>query len=222
MAEAVASAQLPELTKATLLADLALHGSWLEERIVLGLLPRLDTEQVVNLLIRLFDTLPADAKEVEPAIHGESLPGLVLALDHDPLTRSYLQEAKRNMHVRMALLGRLAYQHSRNSHVAQLPVRVALLTAFLDDDMSIDRSRTSEASLADDFPEHETPSGRSGSTDGLDDFPDMTVRDFAAMHIAKLLEMHVNPCREWMPEQWSTLRQRVRERLKKEELPELE
>jgi hypothetical protein len=100
----------------------------------------------------------------------------------------------------MELISRLAYWYSFDNERLG---RLALLSAFLDDETRRDRSLPSERFFDDDF-------------------AGITVRDFAAMHCARLLKIDSRPNEEWTPEQWSALRDQVHQRLAQEELPELE
>jgi hypothetical protein len=116
------------------------------------------------------------------------------------LSRAYLDAARRNVSFRMELVSRLAYWFSKDSERLG---RLALLSAFLDDETPRDRSLPSEQFFADDF-------------------AGVTVRDFAVVHSARLLGIESLPRDDWTPEQWSALRDQVRERLVQEKLPALE
>jgi hypothetical protein len=146
------------------------------------------------LLAKILDALRDDASDFDAPRQQESFSQLVISLDEPDALRALLRAARRNVELRMELLTRTALWYPPET---RLSARTTVLRAFLDDDTVCDRS----------FPS---------------DFPGIAIRDFAAMHLAKLLELEVSPNKDWSPEQWSALRDQVRERLAQEKLPELE
>jgi hypothetical protein len=201
LAEAIVRCELPLHIRLVMIANVAEQGTFIERRDVLRIVWKLDEDRGATLLTALLDELPADRQDLDAAApDSPAFPNLVLILDRPSLTAAYVRAARRNVSLRMELLSRLAYWFGKDSH---RPLRLKLLSAFLDDETPRDRSLQSESFFSDDF-------------------PGITVRDFAAMHLANLLEIDAAPDKDWTPDQWSTLREQVRERLKGEELPELE
>jgi hypothetical protein len=200
MVQAIKGLELPDKTKVAMIVDIAEHAVPLERRFILFELFPLDQQLTAGMLIQMFDEVSADLKGFEIDRSHDGFPNLILVLDQPRLTQAYLRAAKRNASLRMELLSRLAYWYLADS---QRSKRLALLAEFLDDETPRDRSLKSEQFFSDDF-------------------PGITVRDFAAMHLAKALAIDAKPESAWTPEQWSSLRQQVRERLKEEELPTLE
>jgi hypothetical protein len=199
IAASVLKLELPNADRAAILTGFFNRGTLADKRAILNLLMLVDRERCIEMLRTLLDNLPTDVTEFDDDSPNRSIATLVLRLNDPLLTETCLRAARRNVNLRMELLSRLAYW----SRGYDLELRAALLAAFLDDDTPRDRSLKSEESLSDDF-------------------RGITVRNFAAMHIAKLLKMDVQPNQDWTSAQWSALREQVRERLKGEELPELE
>jgi len=78
--------------------------------------------------------------------------------------------------------------------------RIAFLAAFLDDDELRPESKQTGPYAAFTFPK-------------------ITVRDFVTMEIASILNMKDSPDKFWTAEQWTGLREKVKEALKSEKLP---
>jgi hypothetical protein len=200
LAQAINGLSLRPETKVEMLSDIAQHCPPLERRAVLREMADVGPQRAIELLIQLFDELPADTRGFGQEASMNTYPKMDLILSQPKLSRAYLAAARRNKSLRMELISRLAYWYASDQERLG---RLALLSAFLDDETPRDRSLLSERFFSDDF-------------------VGITVRDFAAMHSAKLLGIEAQPNQEWTPEQWSTLRDQVRERLKQEKLPVLE
>jgi hypothetical protein len=79
--------------------------------------------------------------------------------------------------------------------------RLAFLAEHLTDDTARDRNQDP----------HRFGVGSAGSA-----FPQLEVRNFAAMRLALLLEIDVSPNKEWTAAQWAELREKVRVEVAKE------
>jgi hypothetical protein len=200
LAAAIQRAELDWTIKLAMLTDLAATGASAERCGVLWVSSQLERPQRRELLTKMLDDLTADATDFDAATQQESFSQLVISLDEPAVLKALVRAARRNFELRMELLTRTAFWYPPETRE---PTRLAILQCFLADGTVRDRSLIRE----DFFPT---------------DFEGITVRDFAAMHIARLLEIDDEPTQNWSPERWSTLREKVRQRLKQEQLPELE
>jgi hypothetical protein len=192
--------EVPRPAKAELLTGLAEYGSAADRLGVLQVLAQLDATHSVESLIEIFEKVTVDTarRELRPA-SGNYL-FVVLQWNDDRLTRAYLNAARRNSVLRMELLCYAAYSFSTAS---ELPICLALMAPFLDDEALIDRSPEFLHFFSDEFTH-------------------IAVRDLAALQLAKALKLKARPQPDWTPEQWSALRGQVRDRLQQEKLPALE
>jgi hypothetical protein len=195
----ISRSQLSSREKTAILTELAETEKLQLRYRILRLLAGIDAKECAHLLTEFLENLPADLNGFD-AGNRESIPTLVLELDDLALTRTYLRTARLSTKLRMEMISRLAYWHVRDEHFG---TRVALLAAFIDDETPRDRSLKSERFFADDF-------------------AGISVGNFATMQLARILLTEAAPDATWTPDQWSTLREQVRQRLAQEELPELE
>jgi hypothetical protein len=201
VAEAMQKLDLGEAELIEMLTRFAQEGPFIQRRAVLRRLSEFDEDCAVKLLVDLLHELPADVQAAEAVVSTDAFPKLAMVLKNPQLKQMYVQAAWRNVSARMELLSRLAYYYSREEDRTE---RIALLAEFLDDETRRDLSESSAGFFSDDLGE-------------------IALGDFAAVHLAKLLDIEAAPNKKrWTPEQWAALHKLVRERLKQEKLPELE
>jgi hypothetical protein len=200
LARALSFADVPRRDKMKMLADLSQIGSLDDRRGVLKMLIELDRDRAVELLVQLFDGVASEDHDFEFPSPNETFPYLVVQLNNTRVTKAYLRAARRNAPLRMELLSRLVHLHTIYERST---LRLALLAAFLDDQSLRERKPDYERYFPDDFAE-------------------LTVGDFAASQLGRIFKLSLRPRLDWTPEQWSALREQVRQRLAQEELPELE
>jgi hypothetical protein len=171
-----------------------------ERESILSALARLDQKRATYFTLQLLDEFPVDVEgEYEDCPEAE-LAVVVNGLDDERAWRSLLQAARHaSVGLRLEILENLGY---RNANQRRRAYRLALLGAFLDDEAAGKR----------------TMPGIDGRTTRVR----TTVRDLATVTLAWLLGIERHTGRERTPEQWSALRDQVRERLAQEKLPVLE
>jgi hypothetical protein len=198
VAEAVARSALPKDKK----RGLFLHASHCKDlghrRFGIEHLQKLDPKQFITNLLETLEALPKTPTEPYWSCPEVGFVHLVLATD-DPRAWKLLEKVARRSDVglRMELLNRMAYAHFGDR---QLQQRLRLLAAFLDDADAPDVSAN--------------PAMFSGPHAGFT-FRRLSVRDLAAMELAVLLEIQERPDRDWTPEQWEKLRNKVKATLKR-------
>jgi hypothetical protein len=198
LAEAVAKSSLPKHKQRELFLYAARHKNLAHRRLGLSHLQKLDPQQFMTILLETLDALPK--KPTEPYWHcpEAGFAHLVLATD-DPRVWSMLEKvAKRSdVGLRMEFMNPMNYSHIGGRQRQQ---RLKFLASFLDDGEAPDVS--------------ENPEMFNGPYAGFT-FRRLTVRDLAAMKIASILEMPDEPDRDWTPQQWEELRNKVKEVLKR-------
>jgi len=204
LAEALAESDLPKQTRIQHLSSFAKRGSLEHKRCVLQNLAKLDEKSCSPLLLPILDQLPKDAKGPYWTCPEANFTHVVVQIEDDKVWRAYLQVAKRSsIGLRMEMMNPLNYCYIGKENFER---RLAFLSAFLDDDavrkMSGERGQFQ------------------GPCAGFR-IPRLAVRDFAAMKLASLLDLKESPDEFWTDAQWEELRRKVREQLKKRELPEL-
>jgi hypothetical protein len=201
VAEAVAKSSLLAGQKKELFLH-AVENKELEHR-VRGLrhLRDLDEPQFVKLLIANLKSLPRTPREPYWTC-GESLIAHLVLLTEDREAWLTLTEAARRADVglRMEYMKPMNYTNVGDRARKR---RLDFLAAFLDD-----------AAVRD---EKADPEKFTGPYAGFT-FPSLAVRDLAAMQIASILKLEVEPKPDWSKERWAKLREQVKEALKREGL----
>ena len=204
LAEALAASSLPKETRVRVLSEFARRGSLEHKRCVLQNLAKLDAHACTGLLLPLLGTLPTDAGGPYWTCPEAHFTHVVMELENDKVWREYLRIARRSsVGLRMEMMNPLNYRYIGKRNRGR---RLAFLAAFLDDhavrEMSGERGKFQ------------------GPCAGFS-IPRLHVRDFAATGIAAILGMEESPDEFWTEAQWKSLRQKVRERLAQEKLPDL-
>ncbi len=205
--EAVAGARLPRGERSRILSRFALKGSLAQKRWVLQALAKLDGPEAARILKTIFDRFPKDAREGYWTCPEAAYSHVVMQIEENGCWADYLRVAKRSsVGLRMEMMNPFNYAYIGDKCRS---LRLAFLAAFLDDES-----------------ERRIPPGRNqGKFDGpcaAFTFPQIQVRDFAAMKIASILDMDRHPDEFWTSENWRALREEVRSRLASEDLPPID
>jgi hypothetical protein len=197
----IRDANLPKQQRVELLVVLFQKAQREERERILSALARLDQKRATYFTLQLLDEFPVEVEEDYEGCPEAEVAIVVNAFDDQRAWRSLLQAARRaSVGLRLELLNNIAY---RNANQRRRSYRLALLAAFLDDEAVTPRSSLDNVG-------HPTRTP-------------IAVRDFATDALAWSLGIEANAGRERTPDQWSALRDQVRERLKQEEeLPVLE
>jgi hypothetical protein len=205
LAKAIAVSGLPKANRVKVLFAFARRGSLEQKRCVLQILARLDSQQCIQILKPLLKKLPTDAKGPYWTCPESAFTHVVMQLEDDGIWREYLRAAKRcRVGLRLEILTPMDYAYIGKKNRQH---RLAFLAAFLDDK------------------EVRKKSGKGDKFDGpcaAFTIPKITVRDFAAMTIAAILDFEEEPDEFWTAGQWRKLRAKVRKKLATERLPKLE
>jgi hypothetical protein len=197
LTEALALSRLPGPRRLQLLEEFVWRGSLGQRYFALRQLAAVNRERCDELVLRLLEKTSDDATLLYWN-RPEAASLLVVAeLDEPQVWRAYQRIAQRShvsLRLQMLSLGWSGTEENR-------PLRLALLAGFLDDDAVHIRG--------------EAGYQIEGSTAAFD-FPEIAVRDFAAWQIANILGLPDNPDPSWSAEQWSGLREQVRQRLNEE------
>jgi hypothetical protein len=213
LAEAIAQSRLPKATRVHLLSEFAQRGSLEHKRCVLQNLAEVDDDVCAALLLPVLRTLPRDSAGPYWTCAEANFTHVVIRIEADNVWSEYLRAAKRSsVGLRMEMMSRMDYCMREGNRQR----RLAFLAAFLDDDavrrMPDDVGKLT--SMTDDVGKFTGPCAGFA-------IPHLAVRDFAAVKLASLLDMEERADEFWTDAQWDALRQRVRERLAEERLPEL-
>lgn len=201
----IRDAHLPVKQRVELLVTLFQSAPDVEQSKILCALAKLDQERAAYFTLQLLDEFPTDLDEGSPEAE---LATVVTMLD-DQRAWTSLLKAMRSASPELRL-EMLEYVADRNPEQRRRPLWLALLAAFLDD-TTLGRKMIVDAigrTILDS-------SGRPTRTAN-------PVCDFAAVALAYALDVERIPDFDRTPEQWSSLREQVRQRLAEEELPELE
>jgi hypothetical protein len=199
VAEAVATSTLSRAQKLELFLHAAANKRLEHQRVALRHLNDVDHDEFVKLLIENLESMPVTPKEPYSICREAAIAHLILLTDDARAWLTLTEVAKRSdVGMRMQLLNSVIdTQIERRTRKRCL----AFLATFLGD--SAVRDEDSNARMFEGL--------YAGFT-----FPRLAVRDFAAMQIAWILKIDVEPEPEWTKKQWSKLRERVREALKRE------
>jgi hypothetical protein len=205
LTNALADAKLSAEDREQVFVEFAQRGSLAHRRAVLQTFAKLNTSKCAAILLPVLESLPSDSEQEYWTCPEAAFTHVVMLLDDPAVWRAYLKAARRSsVGLRMEMMNPMDYEYigDRNRDF-----RLAFLASFLEDDAIRDKSQQ-DANFQ-------------GPCAAFM-FPIISVRNMAAMTLAPLLDIDANPDSSWTPEQWSDLRNQVRERLKQEKLPALE
>ncbi len=192
VAEAVAKSSLPAEQKKALFLHATENQELEHRRVGLWHLKDLDEERFVQLLIDNLKSLPRTPKGPYWKCREAALAHLVLLTEDRLVWRTLTAVAKRaDIGLRMQFMNPM---DSPQVGDKLRPQRLSFLATFLDDDAVRDEKADPEKFI--------------GPYAGFT-FPSLAVRDLAAMQIASLLKLEVEPRPDWSQEQWTKLRQQV-------------
>jgi hypothetical protein len=205
LAEAIARSNLPRDKKVEVLIYGSSQTSLTHREAALWQLKELDKETSVQKLIEALERLPASPTEPYWRCPERECAALVRDMDDSRAWQALLKAAKRaDVSLRMEYLGAMSEAKGTTQQRWQ---RAKFLAEFLDDTAVRDVK------------------GRAGMFEGFYAgwvFPRIEVRNFATLEIVSQLELMVDlpvdrftaSAKPWTPEQWSKLRNQVREALK--------
>jgi hypothetical protein len=212
IAEAMIASPLPRETKERVLVASAQQGSLESKRSVLQVLARLNAQKCAELLLPIVRHLPEDCDGPYWTCAAAHFTHVVMLVEDDEVWRAFLASARRSsVGLRLEFMNPMDYAYIRDKNRER---RLAFLAAFLDD-----------ATVRRMGPRYGF--GVHGPYDGpcaAFTFPEIEVRNFAAMELACILDIcdaHT-PDESWTSAQWSSFRTKVRAKLVGEKLPNLE
>lgn len=202
LADAIAKSSLERDEKLPILLRAAADKNLERREWALNALGDLDPESFVKLYMKTLDELPHTPREPYWRCPESRFGGLA-TLTADPRAWDALKRnaARVDIGLRMQLLVPLTYgcccpnKHPRES--------MELLAAFLDDGEIRDIARNAV---------------RYQGPVAFEEYPKLSMRDFAAMCIASLLKTKLNavPSKKWKAEDWSAYRKEVAAAMKRE------
>jgi len=188
----------------------AKKGSLENQRSLLQVLARVNSRKCAELVLPVLQNLPNDSEGSYWTCAPAHFSHVVMQTEDDEVWRAFLIAAKRSsVGLRLEMMNPMDYGYIRDKNRER---RLAFLAAFLDD-----------ATIRRLPPGRDFRSG--GKFDGpcaASAFPEIEVRNFAAMGIACILDICDSPDRSWTSAQWASLREKVRAKLAHEKLPNLE
>jgi hypothetical protein len=208
LADAIAGSTLPQATKERVLAAAAQSGSLENQRLLLQVLAGVNGQKCAELLQPILRNLPQDVlgpyRDCTPAHFSH----VVMHVENNEVWRSFLMAAKRSsVGLRLEMMNPMDYAYIGKRNRER---RLAFLAAFLDD-----------ATVRRMPPREDLRFGKFEDC-AASNFPEIEVRNFAAMGIACIIDMCDSPNSSWTSAQWENLRRNVRNRLAHEKLPNLE
>jgi hypothetical protein len=200
VASVAASARLSHEKRVTLLKEMIEELPELRQPAVFRVFAELDKAACSEALAPALDNLSRGEMTANSVGPEAELADVVHELDDLCVWRAYLRATRRcDAELRARVVTELRYHGDvSKSHLA-------FLAALLDDETERDIT-LKEGEWR--FPNEV--------------FPVISVGNLSAKVLAELLEMKPKPDLSWTAEQWTALRDQVRERLKQEVLPELE
>lgn len=210
LAEAMMASSLPEETKMRVLIAGAAKGSLENKRSLLQILAKTDSRKCAELVLPILRNLPVDSDGPYWTCAPAHFSHVVMQIEDDEVWRVFLAAAKRSsVGLRLEMMNPMDYGYIRDKNRDR---RLAFLAAFLDD-ATVRR-----------LPAHQG-FGLEGKFDGpcaAFTFPEIEVRNSAAMELACILDMCDSADSSWTSAQWAGLRAKVRAKLARMKLPNLE
>jgi hypothetical protein len=200
---ALAASPLPTDVRLQTLSDLAQKGPWEHQQAFLGALGTIDEKKAAEIILPILRKLPATATGNYSDCPEVSAAGIVFYMENDAPWREYLRTAQRSQPgLRLEMINAMTRYGLDERHRGRC---LAFLAVFLEDKAAEELDRS-------------TGLGRVWAGWQA---PKISVRDFAAMQVARLLEWEEDPDESWTPAQWDELHKKVRAKLAAEKLPDL-
>jgi hypothetical protein len=199
LAEAYARARLPKEERVKLLLALLVDDNIEHQWCVLQVLAQLDAKKCSELVGPIIDKLPVRPSGPLWTCPEASYTHVVKRLEDDRIWKKYLDHTRKcEVALRLEIMNPLSYGYFKEENRQR---RLGFLAAFLDDEAL-------------------RPEAKEDGPYAAFTFPKITVRDFVVMEIAYILKLDDSPDEFWTAEQWTKLREKVKEALKSEKLPD--
>lgn len=193
IAEAISRSSLPSQKKWEVFLQASTHENLDHRRAALHALQQLDSQQFLKLLLATLESLPNTPMQPYWRCSEGTVAHLVLATDDPRAWRVLRTVAKRaDVGLRMTFLNVMTDAPNEDHRRQQ---RLEFLAAFLDDTAVRDEQSNRELF--------------NGPYAGFM-FPRLAVRDFAAMQIARILKLSIEPKADWTAQEWEAFRSRVK------------
>jgi hypothetical protein len=215
LAKALVDSNLPRAVKENVLVEYSQKGSLSNRRTLLQILAPLNSDKCAEILLPILRTLPKDSTGPYWTCPEAGVSHVVMECENDAVWRELLAAAKRSVvGLRLQYMDPMDYAYIRDTN---RPRRTAFLAAFLDD-AEVRRLPPRKPHL----PGERDSRGKYAGPCAAFTFPEIEVRNYAAMSLACLLDLCDSPEPNWTAAQWSALRTKVKARLAQEHLPNLE
>lgn len=201
LASAILGSTLTEDAKIDLLLGMAQKGSLSSRQVAIRALTKIQHHAAIAPACALVRTLPKDASGPYWTSDVASVSHLVMAVDDDEVWQTFFQATKKAaVGLRLEWMNPFDYSYVGDRLKQR---RIAFLAGFLHD-----------TTLRDDSVNAKKYDGPCAAFT----FPKITVRNFAAMQIASILDIDRlnSPDATWTDAQWETLQSKVQKRLKQE------
>ena len=205
LSDAIVNAKLSRENKVVALVDIFDQlDSFQQKRSVLQRLAVIDQKLCLKLARPVLESLPIDIDGEYWTSEAANYTHVVIQLEDDSIWRDYLRIAKQaSVGLRMEMMNPMNYTYIEEKNRNR---RLAFLAEFLNDTEIRDSSVH--------------PEKFSGPCAGFT-FEKITVRNFAAMKLASILNIKTRPTEVWSENQWSKLRNSVQLTLENQRLPDL-
>jgi hypothetical protein len=213
LAEALVDSNLPRTVKENVLVEYSQQGSLENRRSLLQILAKLNPQKCAEIVVPILQALPKDATGPYWTCPEASFSHVVMECENDAVWRELLAAAKRSVvGLRLQYMDPMDYSYIRDRNRSR---RIAFLAAFLDD-AEVRRLPPRGTGFPGDW------RGKFSGPCAAFTFPEIEVRNYAAMELACVLDLCDSPEPKWTAAQWTALRAKVKARLAKENLPNLE
>ncbi len=178
---------------------------------------KLDRPEAENRLAAELDKLPADSTVSYCFSPEAAISYLVMETESPAVWEAFTRATRRAaVGLRLQLMKIRPYSFMGDKHLAQ---RLAYLAAFLDDETVRFIDKSAQFRRMQERLEKMSTSDAAAPDDDLDKyegpcaaftFPEIAVRDFAAMQIGSILRIPSHPDKDWSPAQWAEYRASIR------------
>src|SRR5258708_7942798 len=173
-------------TRVELLTGFAERGRREDRRCALQNLAKVNSAEAWRILKPLLEEIPHDVKGPYWTCPEAAFTHVVMEIEDDEVWREWSRVARRsNVGLRLEMLEPLDYAYIGEKNRTR---RLAILAAFLDD--------LSQRNMSTEPEKYEGPCAAFT-------FPEIEVRNFAAMQIASILETEDEPDKFWTAAQWA-------------------
>jgi hypothetical protein len=200
VARIAASARLPRDKRVSLLREMIGELPLDRQAAVFRVFAEFDKGACAESLLPFLDELARDGEAEDSGGAEVELADVIYECDDLTAWRAYLRVAR---HCEVYRRGGIVEELRYHGDVSK--GQLAFLAALLNDEA-----------------ERDITPGPNEFRFPKEPFPIISVANLSAKVLAELLEIKPNPNSSWTVEQWSALRDQVRQRLAQEELPELE